>query len=94
MNKLEYFTKCDGVPLRAYRKPSICSIIINDFIKSGIEAAKLNLKNIPLKAPSTGLRDYVRDNKIFNIKIIQRGSDVYLLNTNVEYVDLEETNTE
>jgi hypothetical protein len=75
----EYFIKVDELPEREYRVPSMCSVIIKEFLESGIKIVKLNKKNIPLKAPSNGLRDYIRDNKISNVKVFQRRTDVYLM---------------
>jgi hypothetical protein len=74
----EYFSKVSAVPNREYRKPSVVSIIIKEFLESSIKVAKLNLKNIPLKAPSTGLRDYIKENEISNVKVYQRHNEIYL----------------
>jgi hypothetical protein len=78
MSKLEYFVKVNEVPEREYREPSIASIIIKEFLEQSSKIVKLKIENIRLKAPYAGLRDCLRDNKISNIKVIKRGTDIYL----------------
>jgi hypothetical protein len=80
MSGSDYFVEVDNIPkrLKNYSSPSICKIIIEQFLKSNANKIKLNTKNIELKFPYEAFRQYIKKNKASNIKVFQRRSDIYL----------------